>query len=81
MAARSSQDSPSWQQATQISRMGIGDQCAMTVGRYNIAPGRHPTGLRAQTKLSSRDFLPREFSGMQSDEVVHGERLLACEPE
>jgi hypothetical protein len=30
---------------------------------------------------SSRGSLPREFSGMQFDEVVHAHRLLACELE
>jgi hypothetical protein len=35
-----------------------------------------PTGT-----CSSRGFLSREFSGMQFDEVVHAERLLACELE
>jgi hypothetical protein len=30
---------------------------------------------------SSRDSIPREFSGMQLDEVVHADRLLTCELE
>src|SRR5260370_9147467 len=30
---------------------------------------------------SSRGSIPREFSGMQLDEVVHADRLLACEVE
>ena len=30
---------------------------------------------------SSRGSIPREFSGMQLDEVVHADRLLACELE
>ena len=38
-------------------------------------------GRPTRTDRSSRGSSSREFSGMQLDEVVHADRLLACEVE
>jgi hypothetical protein len=44
------------------------------------AAGRNDySGPTRQFYRSSLDFRPREFSGVQLDEVVHADRLLACE--
>jgi len=53
----------------------------MTLGRETLPLRQDETTIPIRTDRSSRGSSPREFSGMQLDEVVHAYRLLACELE
>jgi hypothetical protein len=55
------------------------DSGRMATTQLNDASGQSET-FQSHTPVgrSSLDFRPREFSGVQLDEVIHADRLLAC---
>jgi hypothetical protein len=64
-----------------FERSSVVDADATQLVTLYVAGAQRLFRSHAPVGQSTLDFRPREFSGVQLDEVVHADRLLACKLE